>query len=260
MLDGNIPLPNVGAYGLHNIPGGPLGQIMLRDEGVAARASCGARFHLRGKSSHASQPELGVSPAVVLASLLTAEGELTALPQRLLDAGTIGPQIQNGKVLATPVHVALGEDGDFGILPGVARINVTLRADTTQDLTVLREAVEQLVHRQASIGGCELVGVDIVEPFPATVNDPRRAKVVRAVASEMGLDVTTMDSPFPWSEDFAYFGERCKSGAVLFGLGSGQQCPPLHSKDYDFPDELLGTGVELWTRIAKVALTEPPQE
>ena len=111
---------------------------------------------------------------------------------------------------------------------------------------------------QAIAGGCELVQVDVVEPFPATVNDKRRAAIVLAAAAaahEGGLDVALMDTPFPWSEDFGWFGASFPDeGAVLFGLGSGIHCPPLHSKTYDFPDELLPIGVELWSNIARKAL------
>ena len=30
-----------------------------------------------------------------------------------------------------------------------------------------------------------------------------------------------MEKPFPWSEDFAHYGERIGSGAALFGIGAG---------------------------------------
>ena len=134
--------------------------------------------------------------------------------------------------------------------------------------------MEALVAEVALAGGCMLSKVDVIEAFPATVNDPRRTDVVLAAAAAVaaaapassgaasdapgqvrGLAVEEMKAPFPWSEDFGYFGAaHPKEGAVLFGLGSGADCPPLHSKTYDFPDELIPIGVQLWSKIATTAL------
>eukprot|EP00729_Bicosta_minor_P001109 gene1109-33502_t len=257
MIAGGIPRPSRGSYGLHNIPGKPLGHILIKEEGVAARAS--------GVASHASEPDNGVNPAFVLASLLHS-GTLTDLPSTLLSNGTIKRQIMDGPVLATPVHMCVGKDNDFGILPADAVINMTLRADNTRDIEILRDHVEHLVATEAAAGNCKLVQVDVVEPFPATINDARRSRIVVNAAAAVGgtsssagavggLDVTKMETPFPWSEDFGWFGESYKEeGAVLFGIGSGEECPPLHSKTYDFPDALLPIGVELWSNIARKAL------
>ena len=254
MLDGNIPLPTAGCFGLHNIPGAPMGQILLRDDGVAARASCGMSFVLEGKASHASEPWLGISPAGVIGSLVLDNSPLMQLPQQLLDSGLIPPQIQGGAVLATPVHLSIGSSGDYGILPGNGKINLTLRADTTTDLDTLRDAVHALIRKTSIAGGCQVKQMTVIEPFPATINTPERSNIVRAAANDCSLKVKTMKAPFPWSEDFAYYGERCDSGAVLFGVGSGEECAPLHSKHYDFPDQMIDIVVPLWVSIAKKAL------
>jgi metal-dependent amidase/aminoacylase/carboxypeptidase family protein len=157
MLEAGIPTPTCGAYGLHNIPGQPLGQIMLKREGVAARASCGLRLHLQGVASHASEPAKGINPAFVLASLLHS-GRLTDLPTNLLASGAIGEQIMGGAVLATPVHLRVGKDLDFGILPADAVINITLRADTTTDVEILQAHVEVLccsvLNKIVVLGAC----------------------------------------------------------------------------------------------------------
>ena len=40
----------------------------------------------------------------------------------------------------------------------------------------------------------------------------------------------------------------------MFGLGAGEETPALHNPDYDFPDELIETGVRLFRRIAERVL------
>jgi metal-dependent amidase/aminoacylase/carboxypeptidase family protein len=35
----------------------------------------------------------------------------------------------------------------------------------------------------------------------------------------------------------------------MFGLGSGVNSPALHNPDYDFPDQLIETGVKVFSGI-----------
>jgi metal-dependent amidase/aminoacylase/carboxypeptidase family protein len=59
----------------------------------------------------------------------------------------------------------------------------------------------------------------------------------------------TIGSPFRWSEDFGHVTSRCRG--ALVGLGAGDDHPPLHAPDYDFPDALLLPGVELLDAVVR---------
>ncbi|HAH74483.1 MAG TPA: amidohydrolase, partial [Butyricimonas virosa] len=48
---------------------------------------------------------------------------------------------------------------------------------------------------------------------------------------------------------FGLFTQQYKG--AMFGLGSGENCPPLHSPQYDFPDEVIETGATLFYTIAE---------
>jgi amidohydrolase len=251
-----ISQPTNGCYGLHNIPGEAFGKVMLTKQGVAARASCGLRFQIEGTSSHASEPHKGNPPFHVLSSLIGPNSTLSTLPEKLLQENLIDSQKSNGLLLATPVFLQIGCDGDFGILPANGTLNITCRADKTEDLSILKDAIYKVVQTETIQGGCRLISMDVMEPFPAVVNDERRTKVVEQASEMNGLKLHEMSSPFPWSEDFAYFGEYFETGATLFGLGSGENHPPLHSKEYDFNDDLIPIGVKLWESIAKIGLQQ----
>ena len=43
----------------------------------------------------------------------------------------------------------------------------------------------------------------------------------------------------------------------MFGLGAGLDTPALHNPDYDFPDELIDTGVQLFGGIIDQFLAQP---
>jgi hypothetical protein len=35
----------------------------------------------------------------------------------------------------------------------------------------------------------------------------------------------------------------------MFGIGAGENCPSLHNPDYDFPDGIIETAIELFLQI-----------
>jgi hypothetical protein len=37
----------------------------------------------------------------------------------------------------------------------------------------------------------------------------------------------------------------------MFGLGAGENCPGLHHADYDFPEELIELGSNVFMEIAR---------
>ena len=63
-------------YGFHNIPGKPLGTVLVKD-GTFACASTGLEIHMTGTPSHAAYPEAGRNPGYALAGLLLQIEELT---------------------------------------------------------------------------------------------------------------------------------------------------------------------------------------
>lgn len=226
------------AYAFHNVPGAPMGQVIMR-EGPAAPASTGLRITLTGRRSHASEPHLGRNPIPLLGELIQL---IQAAPGQL-PFGRAG--------LATLVHVG-AEGENYGMSPGTAQLGLTLRADHQADLEAMRQALTRQVEARAEAAGLTAV-LDLVDPFPAVFNDAASAREVEAAARSLGLPITWAARPFPWSEDFGHATARWPG--ALVGLGAGEATPALHSPDYDFPDSLLETGVRLWEAIATTPRT-----
>jgi metal-dependent amidase/aminoacylase/carboxypeptidase family protein len=63
------------------------------------------------------------------------------------------------------------------------------------------------------------------------------------------LQVHKLENPFRWSEDFGQFGSF--GPITLFGIGSGKNQPALHNPDFDFPDELIPTGIAMFDAICR---------
>lgn len=225
-------------FALHNIPGSARHKVLLRSGSFAA-ASRGMTIRLTGKTSHAGEPEKGINPAYAISGIIGRLKQLNEDPSRFRDV-----------TFSTVIHILLGEIS-FGTSPGYAELRVTLRAFENRDMDQLTEQTERIV---AEIARKEKLGHEISfsEVFPATVNDETCVELIRQSAEEHHLPYEYLEKPFRWSEDFGYYTEKYRGG--YFGLGSGEKQPALHNPDYDFPDELIGTGIMLFYAIYKKIL------
>ena len=231
------------AFALHNLPGAPMGRAWLAP-GIVNCASAGMVITLTGKTSHASAPEAGVSPATALARLIPA---LEALSSKTGAGGASGPIPGPGFRLATVTHARLGERA-LGISPGWAELLVTLRALDDAGLAALMAAARALTEAEAAAAGLAL-GIATEDEFAACSNHPEATAHLASALDACGLPHETGGLPMRASEDFGLFGRDAKSAMVF--LGAGEHHPMLHNPDYDFPDTLLAPGVTLFARLAQ---------
>ncbi|MBZ4022284.1 peptidase M20 [Rhodobacter sp. TJ_12] len=220
------------ALALHNYPGLPLGAAVVRP-GVAHCASRGIKLVLSGRTAHAAQPELGLSPGPVLARLIA---ELPAL-----GAGQGPEDAEFARVTVT--HASLGAPS-FGIAPGQAELWATLRTRTDAGMARLVARVEALVMQAAAAQGLA-VTQDWHDVFAHVENAPEAVAVFTRAMQAAKVPPTDLDLPMRASEDFGRFSALCPAAMLL--LGAGEACPPLHAPDYDFPDALIAPGVRLFT-------------
>jgi amidohydrolase len=224
------------AFALHNLPGYPLGRIVLRS-GTACCASTGMVIALHGVPAHAAQPETGASPTPVVARLIDL---LNRLPRRL--------GLDDGRSFATVVGARLGDAEAFGTAPGEARVLATLRSDRDETLQRMVSFVATAVRRLARRHGLGH-GIELRDEFAATVNASRAVDLVRRAAG--GCSISVPRRPFRWSEDFGRF--TAIAPGALVGLGAGERTAALHDPVYDFPDELVPIGAQLLTRILRLS-------
>ncbi len=221
------------AFALHNLPGYAKYQIILK-KGCFASASLGLKLIFDGATSHASQPEKGNNPQRVITTLLDAFQKKYENLKRDKFHTTL-----------TVTHVAIGEE-TFGVTPGHAEICLTLRSQDDSALKQLTDstiALSEYVAKEFRLKFSH----SIHEAFAATMNSSRETELVEQAAKDLKLSVNNIKEPFPWSEDFGRFGSICP--VCLFGLGSGFEHEPLHSPIYDFEDEIIDTGVEVFYQL-----------
>lgn len=220
-------------FALHNIPGAEKHNILLK-EGSFAAASKGMTIKLIGKTSHAAEPDKGLSPASAIAQIIQELHKLRDNKELFSDLS-----------LLTIVNIQLGEIA-FGTTPGYAEIRLTLRTIENHDMKLLTQKSEEIVSKIAKEEGLQHE-IEYCEIFPATVNNTECCNIIQQAAQKQNQTVKIVNEAFRWSEDFAYFTE--KYPGALFGLGAGTQQAALHHSNYDFPDDIIETGAKLFFQI-----------
>lgn len=209
-------------YAVHNFPGRPEGRIYSKS-GTVKLASLGLEYSFIGLPTHASTPELGRNPAKAISKfILSLEGAV-----ELANA--------QGLLLVTLIQVDLGERA-FGISAGRGKILLTARAEKESDLknfiAILNDTAEEVC--SAEDLKFELQYHDI---FPETNNSREAIEKIKKACKDGGIEYVDLAEPIRTSEDFAYYLQKTKG--TLVWMGAGQDCPPLHDKDFDYNDDLI---------------------
>lgn len=220
-------------FAYHNMSGLPFKSVGIID-GTALCASKGMTIRMEGSPAHASQPEDGVNPSLAIANIVKE------IPQ------FISPDKNKGLVLCTVVQIDVGENA-FGLAASKGTLRMTIRALYEEEMDQLQGNLESFAQSQADEFGLK-VSFHFNDEFPETLNHVESANKIRSIANAKGMDVFELKEAYRGSEDFGHFTKLTK-GAYCF-IGNGKDYPNLHTSEYDFPDELIGCGVELFKGLA----------
>ena len=225
-------------YGMHNMPGIPVGQFAIRPGPMMAAAD---RFtiHIEGKGGHAARPHDCIDPVVVSAHVITALQTIASRSADPLDS--------------VVVSVCTVKTGDaFNVIPQTAMLLGTVRTLSPEIRDLAETRIRAIVENVCAAFGAK-AEVDYDRGYPVTMNDPDKtefmANVARAVAGEDAIDTTI--PPLMGAEDFSYMLEQ-RPGAYIF-LGNGDTAG-VHHPAYDFNDEASPYGVSLWAKIVETGM------
>lgn len=226
------------AFALHNLPGYPLHQVVCK-KGSFTAAAKSVILKLHGKTSHAAEPEKGINPGLAIAEILNLSEDLSV------------KEIENEHFrLITLVHVMMGEKS-YGVSAGYGEVHLTLR---TWKNDVMEELEKQLMQQVKKICGKRNLRLEEewLEIFEANENDDEAFEIIKSSAGDLEYDFHVREHPFKWGEDFGLFTKKFKG--AMFGIGSGENTPALHNPDYDYPDAITETGINMFISILKKAL------
>lgn len=231
-------------FALHNIPGESLHTILSMQNGFSAEVQSFA-VYLQGQDSHASEPEKGKNPALALSDI----------NHKLLSLTVSDPSLQTFAVL-TPVYMSLGEKA-YGISPGYGEVHFTIRTWMTEIMDELKQKIQLIIKDICKTHGLDF-HMDWFEYFPASTNNSVCNDLIKEVAIYNDFKLIERPYPFKFGEDFGWFSKEYKT--AMFGIGAGIDSPALHHSDYDFPDGLLETGIQMFGGILYRLLMENEME
>ena len=227
-------------FALHNIPKEPLNSIILIEKGFSAEVQS-LIIRVKGKESHAAEPENGINPALGLSDIITIMSELNIT----------NPDNDNFAIL-TPVHVNMGQQS-YGISPAKGELHYTARTWNNQKMLILKSQIDALVKKTCQMHTLEYK-LEWLEYFPASHNNIDCNNYIEKAAQENKFKIIKRPYPFKFGEDFGWFSKEYKT--AMFGLGAGINSPALHNADYDFPDEIIETGITMFKSIISNIMKE----
>jgi len=233
--------PVESVYGMHNIPGMPVGSFAIKPGPIMAAFDI---FNLKviGRGGHAAMPQTTVDPIIVGTKIIDA---FQAIISRSIDP-------QEPSVLSvTQFH---GGDA-YNVIPNQVEIKGCTRCFSPN---VQRKLEDEM--RQISESICKAYGADCEfhyeHRYPATINSEEEANLAGQVAQGIVGEERVNLSPKPGmgSEDFAYMLQEKPGSYIWIGNGDGEGSCMIHNPGYDFNDEILPIGATYWVKMAEEIL------
>ena len=223
-------------YGLHNMPGEPVGKFAIREGALLASAD---EFEIKvtGRGGHAAMPHAAIDTTLVASHIVIG---LQSIVARNIDP--------LGSVVVT-----VGSFHTDSVVSNVIAHEVTLKGTVRTLDPELRklahERIMALVPMTAQAYGAT-AEVDFRWGYPVTMNHPDQTKFAADCAAEVvgEANVDRDTKPVMPAEDFAFMLEA-RPGAYIF-LGNGDT-PMCHHPAYRFEDEAIPVGCSWFVTLAE---------
>jgi amidohydrolase len=239
-LNGNVLGPPVDhMFGLHGWPRLPLGVVGTR-HGALLAASDRFEIKVRGVGSHAAFPHASRDPIVAASAIVTA---LQTIASRNVDP------LDSLVVSVTMLHAGTA----FNVIPPEATISGTVRWLLPQTLQLAQRRLKEIAEGVAAGHGCSAT-LEYRLNYPVTLNHGDMVEVFNSVARNTLGEPRVVDIPQPvmGGEDFSFYSQKVPSCFFVLGLipQGKQSMPDLHQPDFNFNDDAIATGVEMFCRLA----------
>ena len=219
-------------YGVHLRP---IEELPL---GMAAPSiNHGATSHISGKiigeDAHGARPHLGTSSIDVMVMM-----------HQLLQQIKLSP-MKPHSVKLTRFET---RNENLNIIPGTALFGIDARAQSNEDLHIIKEQIQQTFHRLQSIFDIR-IKLEQLPDTPASIISVKAAKFMeKGILDTLGQEALIPTVITPGSDDFHFYTKlRPSIKATMLALGA-DLTPGLHHPNMTFNRSCLMHGVEILTR------------
>jgi len=222
-------------FGMHIESDIPAGDLEYKEGAFMASADL-FKIKVKGKSSHGSQPWLGVDPIYVSAQIINAFQGIVSRNNDLTKAPVV--------ITVAAIHSGLR----FNIIPEeaemlgtVRNLDKDIRIKVLEELKAIAEGIAKLHHATAE--------VTIENKTLVTYNTPQLVKkMLPSLEKAAGKNNVRSRTWVTGAEDFSFYGE--KAPAFFFYIGGmsatikSEQAAPHHTPDFIIDDSKLDVGVK----------------
>ncbi|MCU0323569.1 MAG: amidohydrolase [Chitinophagaceae bacterium] len=241
MKEGVLDNPKVDViFGLHIESNIPAGDIQYKVGSFMASADL-FKVKVKGKSSHGSQPWLGVDPIYVSAQIINAFQSIVSRSSDLTQAPVV--------ITVGAIHSGVR----FNIIPEEAELLGTIR-NLDKDIRVkVLEEVKSVAQSIASTHHA-VAEVTIENKTLVTYNTPDLVqKMLPTLEKAAGKNNVRSMNWVTGAEDFSFFGEKVPSFFFYFGGmprdKNPKDAPPHHTPDFMIDDSKLDVGVKAFCML-----------
>lgn len=226
-------------YGLHGWPALPLNQVGSR-RGPLLAAADSFKVTVRGRGGHAAFPHFNQDTIVAASQIVSALQTIVSRNTSPLDSLVVS---------VTQIHGGTTHN----ILPGEVRLEGTVRTLKKETQLLAKRRIDEISQSIAKALNCEAT-LEYKDGYPVTLNDANATANFFDIARSALPAATVHDLPEPFmgAEDFSYYCNQVPSCFFILGLlpEGAREMPGLHHPKFDFNDDAITTGVELFCRLA----------
>jgi hippurate hydrolase len=221
-------------FGIHLYPNLKEGVYGLVKGPMMAR-NLEFNIKISGKSAHGASPHDG-NDAIIAGSHLI--NQLHTIISRNVDP------FEQGVITVGTIHGGEARN----IIAQDVEITGTMRAFKDEVFYLMKKRVEDIIEGIKHSFQIEITS-DLMELYPVVNNDK---VIVEFVEKHLDSDYEYI-KPLMASEDFAFYQEKVPGMFTMLGTRNEEKgyIHPLHSCYFNFKDEVLIRGVELYITIAK---------
>lgn len=221
-------------YGLHNMPGLPVGEFAIRP-GPLMASSDEFEIIVTGKGGHAAAPHDSIDTTLVASQIVVSLHSIVSrnvdpIKRVVLTVGTFETDSTASNVIAHQ-----------------ARLQGTVRTLDPEYRTQAETWVRRVVENTAEAFGASAV-VNWSSSYPVTINSEAETAHAVEAAEAVGISVDADTPPIMPSEDFSYMLEERPGAYIFLGNGDTAMC---HHPAYVFDDEAIPLGCSWFAELVE---------
>ncbi|MND43073.1 putative hydrolase YxeP [compost metagenome] len=228
-------------FGMHNDPAMPFGKVFVKD-GPLMAAVDEARIIVNGHGGHGAEPQAASDPIVAGASIIMALQTVVSRNIHPLDPAVVTVGAFNAGIASN-------------VIPERSEMVITIRSFDPGVRNKLEERIRAIAEGQAASYGMTAT-VHYERGYEATINHTAETDFVRDLAKKVvgAENVAEIKRPMMGAEDFAYMLAERPGSYFFLGTAKTDNDPSLHHPRFNFNDDALPIGVNLWVELAETYL------